>query len=227
MKFLQWWNLVFILPFFTAVASTLLLASGMIAHGDGDADHDVSIDHDFDHGIEGGYHDIEHEREGFGLKVLSFLGFGKVPISILLTSFCYVWGFSGFVSNIALESALKFPFIYFWFSVFNAGFLSVFSTKYLAKGIAAVMPSTETYGLKNEDFVGKIATVRYPITEKSGAAWFYDQHKTLQEVPCRVFPGEEIISLNMRVVLMRYDGKERAFFVSADPLKNQKLRLKQ
>ncbi len=216
MEFLEWWNLVFELPFFAAVIFTLVLASGIMGDGGTDMDHDVSIDHDFDHDI-GGDHDIEHESESFGLKALSFFGFGKVPVSILLTSFCFIWGFSGFAMNLIFKDVLRFPLIYFWFSAGIAAFNSVFITKYFAGVLAAIMPATETYALKNEDFVGTVAITRYSVTEKSGSATFYDEHKAFQEVPCRVFQGKRFIPANTRVILMKYDAEEKIFFVRVDP----------
>ncbi len=219
-QLLEWQNLPFVLPFVSAVVYLLLLASGGAPDHDHDVDTDAGVDAnaDVDHGIEhtiGHDHGHEHEHHSASLsaKFMSVLGLGKVPLSLLVMSFCFTWGFSGWLSNMILGSIFRFPIIYFWMSATVAIVSSVILTGTIARGLSKVMPSTETYGIKEASLVGQTAEVRFPITARSGTACLYDSYRSFQEVPCRVNNGEETISADARVVLMRYDEKEKVFFV--------------
>jgi|SRR3989338_6645099 len=220
MELLQWWNLPFVLPFVAAVGYLFLLATGTVSAGhefeaDADADADADLDHGYDHGIE---HSVGHgeQESGVAVKALSFLGFGRVPLSLILMSFCFIWGFSGWAANKVFAGVLFFPFLYFWPSAFVALISSVFLTGYIAKMLAWIMPATETYVASNQDLVGKVAEVRYPITEAAGSAVLYDDFRAFQEVSCRVAPGETKIPIGSRVVLMRYDDEDGIFVVRRD-----------
>lgn len=215
-QLLEWQNLPFVLPFIAAIGYLLLLASGMAP----DHDHDVDIDHDvdLDHGIEhsvGHGHDHDHEPHSASLaaKAMSFLGLGKVPLSLLIMSFCFIWGFSGWLSNMILSPILRFPIIYFWISGIAAMFTSLTLTGMLARGLGKIMPSTESYGIKETDLIGSTAEVRYPITPNSGTACLYDNQQAFQEVQCRVSQDSQTIPANVRVILMGYDENQRAFIV--------------
>jgi hypothetical protein len=96
---LEWWNLVFLLPFALAVVYYLVLATGTVA-----LDHE----HDADHDHEGVEHAIGSEQGPTSslLHALSFLGIGRAPLSIVLTTFCLVWGFVGYASNQVLDDLL-------------------------------------------------------------------------------------------------------------------------
>lgn len=226
MELMQWWNLPFVLPFAAGVVYLILMAlggdllGGVEADADADVDADLGVDHDFDHGIE---HSVGHEGEidhepSLALKALSFLGLGKVPISLLMMSFCFVWGISGWISNQFLESILRIPEIYFWFSLSIAGLSSIVLTRYLARGLAKIMPATESYVISMKDLVGKRAETRYPVTSNSGSATLYDIYNNLQEVSCRVETGEERIPANTQVILVHYDEQEKVFLVRRDQL---------
>lgn len=220
-QLLEWQNLPFVLPFVAAVIYLLLLAFGMAPDHDHDvdvdADFDADADTDFDHGVEHAIghdgHGHEHEPHSAGLaaKFMSVLGLGKVPLSFLVMSFCFIWGFSGWLSNMILDPILRFPVIYFWVSVAAAAVSSVTFTGQLARVLGKIMPSTETYGVKEVDFVGRVAEVRFPITPISGTACLYDDQHSFQEVQCRVQSDGEKIPIGARVVLMRYDETEKIF----------------
>ena len=231
MELLEWQNLPFILPFVGAVIYLLLLASGMAPDHDHDvdvdADADASVDHGVEHAVHEGHghgHEHEHHSSSLGAKFLSILGLGKVPLSFLIMSFCFIWGFSGWASNMVLDPILRYPWIYFWVSLAVASVSTVFLTGELARVLGKVMPSTETYGVREASFVGRIAEVRFRVTAISGTACLYDDYRSLQEVQCRVPSDGEAIPANTRVVLLRYDETERAFIVRREA---QGLRLNQ
>src|SRR6187397_2743296 len=102
-----WWNLVFVAPFFLALAYLGIYAASGVTFGEIDHDTDVNaeLDHDFDHDADvdmdadtdvDADHDVEHDvdhdaddgesQSGSSLAgALTWLGIGRVPVSIVLT----------------------------------------------------------------------------------------------------------------------------------------------
>lgn len=232
MDLLQPWNLPFILPFSGALIYLLLLATGTVPEGqdsdadlDTDIDHDVAdLDHDVQHGIEhytgdhGSLHGDTHHTPSTLSQILGFLGIGRVPLSIIMTSFCFIWGFTGWAGNQFFANVLLFPALYFWPSAALALFSAVFGTKLLARGISHVMPSTESYGVSAGELVGKRAEVRYELTEGSGSVFLHDPYGNLLELPCRVREGEAAIPSGSPVILMGYDEREKAYVARHNPI---------
>ena len=228
-ELLQWWNLVFALPFVAALGYLVLLATGSVA-----AEHDAEIpgfDNDFDHGIEHsvevhhgvhGHVEGDDDITGFG-KALSILGVGKAPISVILMCFCFIWGFAGWVGNQIFQSILPEPVLFIWPSLGMALLCSVILTRGLAFGLARALPSTETYAVSNPQLVGKRAVVRFKVTDGSGTAQLYDDYGNLHEVSCRVKAGEQGLPQGTRVILMGYDDQKQVFLARVDPLEEHGL----
>jgi hypothetical protein len=148
---------------------------------------------------------------------LTFLGVGRVPISIIVLSFSILWAFLGWASNLWLGRLFP-AFMYFWVSLAIAFFGSVFFTKAIASIIAKWMPNTETYVTKKTDLVGKTGTTNYRVTETSGFAFVTDNFKGTIEVSCRVPRGQEPIPTGTKVVINHYLPEEDAYLVCPDPL---------
>jgi hypothetical protein len=222
MDLLQWWNLIFLLPLLCAAVYHLLLAVGAVAT-ESDADADVEADThleaggdgELDHGLEHstladhGHHGGDHGGGALG-KALMLLGIGKVPLSIILVSWCYVWGVAGYASN-QLLGGLAPGQLVVWPSILVAAAAAIVLTRFLAGGLSRVLPKTESYGVYTRDLVGRPAIVRYAITPTFGTAQVYDQHGTLHEVDCRVRPSEEPIPAGAQVALADYDEAKQVF----------------
>lgn len=104
---LQWWNLVFLLPF--AGAAVFMLVQGVSGIHGGDAEHEIESDHDHDADAN---HDHEAEPSTV-TKALLFLGVGRVPVSTLVSTMGVLWGVSGWLANQALEPVLRSPLLFF------------------------------------------------------------------------------------------------------------------
>jgi hypothetical protein len=229
MDLLRWWNLIFLLPGVAALLYLILLATGSVGEGEAggdvdlDADADLDLDADLDHELT---HGIEHvvgegghtggggqQQPGGMLQVLSLFGVGRIPLSLLAMSFCFLWALLGWLGNQVFGSVLRTPALFVWPSLAVALAGSLFLTRYLAIGLARVMPATESYGVGRRQLVGRLAEARYPISEAAGTAQLYDQFGALQEVPARVRPGEPPIPAGSQVVLWRYDQERETFLV--------------
>jgi hypothetical protein len=205
MELLEWWNLIFLLPAFAALLYLLLLALGALpAEGEhGDLHVEVHGAHfEFHpHDLAGDIsHDVLHESDPFR-GVLSLIGVGRIPLSLVVMSFCFLWGFFGWVANQVFSSVIPNPALF---------------TRLLAVRLGRLMPSTESYGASTRELVGRIADVRYAITETSGTVQLHNQYGSLYEVPARVRPGEPPIPSGERVILWRYDEAEGAFLAAQD-----------
>jgi membrane protein implicated in regulation of membrane protease activity len=203
-ELLQWWNLIFILPFVGALFYVLMICTGLMA-----ADHDVDLDHDMG---------IEHAHEfdpGTLAKALQFLGIGRVPMSIILICVCFLWGFSGFAANTLLKPLLP-AWLFVWVSIAVAFVATVFFTRFLAGLLARIMPATETYAITEEQLVGKWAEAVTTIDESFGQAHVHDDAGALHTVQCLIRGGESKIQRGSQVVLLYFDKSKGAFYVGTE-----------
>ncbi len=222
---LQWWNLIFVLPFVAALGYLALQAIGGIHfdHGvefDAHFDHDIGVDHNAD--VSHGHDSHSGESDSFILQVLSVLGVGRIPLASVIMSLCFLWGFLGWASNEIFKQVLP-GFVFVWVSIGIAFIGSIFFTRYLAIGIGKLMPSTETYGSDDYGLVGNVATLRYDLQPGSKcSATLFDEFKNFQEVPCRLMEGDEPMRAGESVVLMLFDQDEGCYEVSRNPLLPEK-----
>lgn len=221
MNLLAWWNLIFELPFLGALIYTLLLATGAVS-AEHEADTDVDTDVDAELDADGELHHdvpdvVDHHMDGNGaaglFKVLSVLGVGKAPLSIVLTSLLFIWGFIGWASNFILSGIIASPGVFVWLSVLLAGVSSILLTRFIANGLGRVMPKAETYGVAQRELLGRTAEARYDITPTFGAALVRDKHGNLHEVACVVRPDQASIAAGSAVVLAEYDAEKGVFMV--------------
>lgn len=201
MDLLQWWNLIFLLPAVAALLYLLLLALGA-APAEG---------HDIHAGVE------LHDGDGDPFHgALSLIGLGRVPLSLILMSFGFLWGFFGWLGNRMFSTVLAEPALFIWPSLVLALAGAVILTRALASGLGRIMPATESYGAGARELVGGMAEVRYPLTESTGTVQVHDQYGAMHEVPARVLPGESGIPAGTRVILWRFDERSGTYFAIQD-----------
>jgi len=213
MALLDWQNLVFLLPMLAALGYTLLMASGLGSGAHGiDVDHDVDLDvgHDLDAGVEHNLetdHDVGHAfHPGALARLLGLFGVGRVPLSILILSACFVWGAVGLALNVWLGTADMLRVLGL------TALAAVLGTRLLAEGLAALMPGEESYHTTKEELVGLTGDVLYEVTLTSGAVRLRDPTGNLLDLDCRIHSGDGIKAAQ-RVVLDEYDPSADVFFV--------------
>jgi hypothetical protein len=236
---LQWWNLIFVLPFGLALGYVLLMATGAVSTEFGG--HDLDLDHhvEFDHAVHI-EHDLSvHGGEGSGNflgNALSLLGVGRAPLSLIGSCFCFIWGFAGWAANQFFQSLWPAPLLFVSASVGVALFSAVLLTRFIVLGMVKLMPLDENFAVSDSELVGRRATVRFSVTGQSGTAQVYDQYGTLHEVPCRLksdngengsgeSDGQSLASLppGTPVILLEYNRDQKVFRVRTDPLGNPQL----
>lgn len=242
---LQWWNLIFDLPFVAALIPLLLQATGA-AHF-GHSAHGVHMGHAGLHGHHLhlphlGHHAVgaadahvaapahaaaapghapaahaAHHAESPGMlsRALGILGIGKVPIMMVFSSFCFVWGFTGLAANLLLASAFAAPALFILPSMGIALASSLLLTGLLSQGVSKVMPSVDTYTTSREGFLGKIGHSLYEINHTSGAAVVLDNESNRVQIKCRTEAEGAVIPRGQSLSVSRYDEQAGMFVVEA------------
>jgi hypothetical protein len=227
----QWWNLIFTLPFAIGLIPFLLQAAGasLFAHGV----HHVHMGHHLPHPGHSSVAAHAHvspsasgahaqpaagphahsEAPGISSRLLGMLGIGKVPIMLLLSIFCLIWGLTGVAANQIFSHILRAPAAYVAPSAFLAFLVSYFSTGALSQWISTVMPEVETYGTDEEELVGRIARAAYELSARPGSAFLLDDRQNRVQVRCRTHDGSTI-PRGAEVLLLEYHPPSRIFTVA-------------
>src|SRR3989338_6093227 len=159
---LAWQHLIFLIPLGFGMLLVFGAASGLIGHGDVDVDHEFHVA-EADDGAHA--HDV-HDR-GFMSRALSLFGIGRVPLSIILTTASLLWGGVGLAAGFLAEPALGVGFISGVLAVAAAWLTMTVGTGSLARLVARVMPTSETYRVTKRDLIGRTGTMLFPIAPQS------------------------------------------------------------
>jgi hypothetical protein len=233
----QWWNLIFTLPFGIGLLPLLLQAAGVMHSGHSGHDalahsphHAAShITHHPTHAPAAHGHDTAvsgHAHSGhadsgphdhsapprISFRWLSFLGIGKVPIMLILSIFCLLWGTTGVIANQIFSQALRVPAIYIWPSLCCALIVSYFTTGALSQRISRIVPEVASYGTDEQSLVGRSARAAYELSAKTGSAFLLDDQQNRIQVRCRTHDGS-VIPRGAEVLLLEYDAQSRVFTV--------------
>ena len=241
--YLSWWNLIFILPLLLALLYVGIYAVSGLTFGEADAGHDLDghgdLDSDVHVDIDSDVHDLhvadsdapahlesdtsadshadaEHTSDGRigSHHVLSWLGLGRVPLSIVLMVLMISWGTIGFLINLALwrrtgtgpsVSSISLP---------AAIIGSLLFTRMITTFVARWLPTSETYVHRRHDLLGCTGEALFPIDNRFGMVTVRDTDGDLFQVPCRVQEGQDSIPKGHRVRLVAYNGKQQVFYVT-------------
>lgn len=192
-------------------------------------EHGVTLEHEagIEHGPVGGVEHETHDLHFHGdhgdsliLRGLSLLGFGKVPLSILVTCLLVIFGVTGLVCNGLFEWVLPWkwaPGLYFWVSLSAAVVCSLSLTGMAARGLSRIMPTTETYAIAPEDLVGRIGIVVWGLCEgQTGDVDVQDAGGDWHRVGARPVGGD--IAKGASVILARYHRDEGYYDAALSPL---------
>ncbi len=196
-ELLRWENLVFLLPLIGTVCYLILFASGL---GGGK---DIDTDHDLDHHID---HDHDFEHGGILYNLLSVLGIGRVPVSIVFMSMGFIWGFGGYAcnrlyGNVSLSLAV-------------ACLSALVGTSLISLIVGKLMPKVQSFAVTNQQLVGQVGLVLNEVTPTSGTVRVRDTHGSILDIPARVRTGESNVPKDTRVCLTQFDSAQCAFLIS-------------
>jgi len=190
---------------------------------DADADVDADVDHDIDADTDSDTdadHDAEAEGNGHGgggsssiFTAMTWLGIGRVPVSIVLLVLMLSWGVIGFCSNQILRERIADPARIGLISMAVALVGSLLVTRGTTRIVARVLPDGETYAVRRHELLGGVGLAVSAINASFGLVAVHDEHGHLFQVPART-RGEGIeIPKGASVRLVAYTAKNRTFHV--------------
>jgi membrane protein implicated in regulation of membrane protease activity len=227
---LQWWNLVYLLPFLFGFLVLLMQAAGLAgkdldlsvegdAHLELGAASDVAVDVDAEAEVA---HDLVPIGEGhvelsLVWKAASLMGVGKVPLSVLMMSFCFTWGGFGLVLNASLRALFPRTLVFFPLSLVGTFLLSLFSTVLLSKFLVTFLPSFSSTSSRTKDLVGRIGRSMYRIRPGVEGVIRVDDQYGNQLQFSAFHEGTMEIAGETEVLLVRFDSEKKAFEVELAP----------
>ncbi len=232
---LTWWNLIFIVPFLLAVVYLGFYAVSGITFGESGVDVDADVDADGDLGADGavdadadagahaeaGVHVVGHPGGDSPvpayLSVLTWLGLGRVPLSILLMVLMLSWGAAGFITNALLVRSFDHAYIP-PISLPVAGLSCLVFTSCFARLIGRYAPLSETYARRRHELLGLVGEAIFPIDSTFGMVTVRDDRGERFDLPCRTSEDSPAIAKGERVRLVGYSAKRRLFYVVRETL---------
>ncbi|MCL6532125.1 MAG: YqiJ family protein [Armatimonadetes bacterium] len=214
---LEWWNLIFALPFgvglllgagfaLTGLTDVGGDAGGDNAHDAGDADHDAHDAADSDH------HDSVLK------DILHWFGVGTgIPLTLLLPALMMAWGFAGLTVNHLLEPLLKIPLLYFPISTVAAVGAMILTGRFASFLARKLGIFDETPAPTRQDLIGCSGYAVFTITETEGVANIRSRTGDIHRIACRVQPGHPPIPAGTQLIVVGYNHDSGDFFVEAHP----------
>jgi len=173
---------------------------------DVDTDVDVDVDTDVDTDIDG--------VQAFE-RALAFINVGKVPLTIIISTFLLFWGVTGFMFNGFIRRTYgSFPSAFIAASCGIAFVIGIIATKFLSGAIARVFPEVESYSSNNQSLLGQVAqVVSGQVTTRFGRAKVKDPYGNVLTVFCKISEGKEVPKRGDEIVLVDYDPSDKKFEV--------------
>jgi membrane protein implicated in regulation of membrane protease activity len=214
MHLLEWQYLIFLMPLALGVLYLLMLSAGLSLGGgdvDVEADVDADIDAHVDVDADVDHPEVAHAELGPLAAMASILGLGRVPLSIILLSYCFVWGVGGLM-GITAFGLERMPMV-----ITVAAVAAVVLTRILAGVVGRLIPSVASYHTPMKDLVGNRGRVLHTVTTSSGTVRLTDDRGTLRDVPCRILEGTPELPPDAVVVLVNFDREQGWFLAAALP----------
>jgi len=191
-----------------------------------DADADADADSDFDAEAEADT-DVDAEAEADGEastgvgtsaapSLLSLLGFGRVPLSILLITALVSFGGAGLSLDYALTALVKAPTVRGPLVSALALVIAIITVGVVARAVGRVVRPVETYALPLAALVGCVGVAELDIDRRFGIAWVTDDTGSRMQIRCRSYA--ERITKGEPVLLTEYDPETRSFLVEKSPV---------
>lgn len=214
MNYLHWNYLLFQIPLAVSVLLVVGSAFGMLGGG-ADVDFDVDVDVDVDMDVDADADaDADAETDGeasASASILSLLGVGKAPLSVLMMAGLMIFGVVGLSVSFALEGVWPEPLFLAAIAAPVATLTSFFGTAAVARLLARAIPATETYAMAHEALIGCLGTTELPVDREFGLVHVTDHTGTLHKLRCRADAAP--IGKGARVLVTDFDHESGLFTV--------------
>ncbi|MBK8253377.1 MAG: DUF1449 family protein [Polyangiaceae bacterium] len=237
---LTWANVPFVVALGVAVSFVLLQVSGLLGllagdHGgdgdheadadanadadasaDADADADADGDADADADADGNGHPAPHPAAAAGKEILTGMGFGTMPLSIVWQAFAVCFALGGITANtvyLSVTRALPTSALAISFPI--AAVFAYVATRLVSKVFGRLAPAAGKTSVSRRDLIGKSAVViSSKVSDEFGEVRLTDSSGIVHRVICRVMPGESSVSEGREVVFVDYDRERDHLFVA-------------
>jgi len=190
------------------------------ADADADADIDADADVDADAHVEADTHLEGHADDGAVAPgsvlagVLSFLGIGRVPLSLTLMVLLLCWGMIGVIANMVLWEKYQNETVVAAISIPLAFVGSLLCSRLLTAVMVRWFPTHESYIQRRHELLGAIGEVILPIDSNFGMAAVRDDNHDLFHVACRANAIQQPLEKGTKVKLIAYNGKQKLYYVA-------------
>lgn len=195
------------------------------AETDIDADGDVDGDSDLDADV--GHHGHAHElmtdaddrdhsgQAGTAFSLLSWLGVGRVPMSLWLSGSMLGWGTFGLGALAVLrQHSTTAPSADTSIALAVALVGALLTTRLLSVIVTRIVPIHETYARRRHELLGSVGEAILPIDGSFGMVGVRGEHGELFEVGCRTDASVAApIRKGSRVKLVAYNRDTKLFHV--------------
>lgn len=211
-EWLAWHHMIFLLPLTVAVLMVLLagLTDWHLGHSTADTAHagldtDAGIDADAHlHADAVGEVPADHGHGGFwGFAAL--FGVGHVPLTLLLQTMAFLWGFVGL-----LLVQIAHPVV----AIVGASVATLVGARGFAVLMVRLLGGSEA--AMRSQFVGKVGEVVLEVTPRFGVVHVRDDRGTLFRLNARA--QTESLATGQKIVVVGYDPQEHLYEV-ADPVR--------
>lgn len=147
------------------------------------------------------------DLDGFAEGPLSYLGFGKLPVGILLILYLTTFSLLGFTLQAAISS-VGLPLLPGWIAGIVSLIVSAPVVSTIAPFFGKVIPQDETYVASRDDLIGSVGkigtgTASADLPAQCKVPDGYGGHLYLNVIPCE---GEAPIESGTEVVIVRREG---------------------
>jgi hypothetical protein len=180
---------------------------------DADLSHDIEMDADADADADADTDSDTPQEQSHTpgpspvLTVLSWIGVGKMPISLVLMVLLICWGTIGFACmqlQLRVEVALA---------------IAAVGSVIVSRAISSVLSKTVFAQLnvarRRHELLGCFGEALYDINQSFGMACGRDDRGELFQVPCRIEDGQPPLTKGSAVQLVAYTAREQVFTVVA------------
>jgi hypothetical protein len=153
---------------------------------------------------------------------LALVGYGKIPVPLVIVELCLCWGASGMIVNrIVSETLGTSPALVAIPSIVVATAAALGGAMLLARILVRFWPTNQNFGVDVQDLRGSIAVVTHPVSDHYGTVSLRDRFDTQHTLYCRGRAGQPTLPSGTQVLLIEFDETRRMFIV--EPITDQDL----
>ncbi|MER3401715.1 MAG: hypothetical protein C4337_00015 [Armatimonadota bacterium] len=192
---MEWWNLIFALPFGVGLLLGVgFVLGGLVDVGGADTHADDTSADDPDH------------SDSLWSHIFHWFGIGMgVPLTLLIPTLMMAWGLAGLTTNHMLAPLLKQPVFYFPISVAAGLGAMILMGRFATFLVRRTGILDETPAPTRHDLIGCTGYAVFEITEHEGTANVRSKTGDIHRIACRTHPGHPTIPAGTELIVVGYN----------------------